>query len=92
MIKAINFMGDKIEKPYKGFLRDAKPGSTVDAGRNIITRNDVAYAKKNHITITDSFMDRSIHGGVSFKNLKDNLKSIFNSIASNLKKALRTHK
>lgn len=92
MIKAISFMGEKKEKPYNGILKGKEPGSTFNVGRNIYTARDAKYAQENNIKVINSGRNIVVNGEPSWKNVKDNLKSIFNAIGSALKKVIKTHK
>jgi len=43
------------QKPYKGFLKNTAPGSTVEAGRNIVGKRDLKYAEENGINLVNDY-------------------------------------
>lgn len=85
MIQAISFNG--TGKPYNGFLKSAKPGSTVNAGRNIITKRDIEYANANNLNIHNPLGSRKISTepkeGINLKSIINFFKKLFKSSSNN---------
>lgn len=53
--------GNVVQKPYNGFLKNEEAGSTVIAGRRIVTKRDVQYANENGINLINN-NSRAIKG------------------------------